>query len=122
MGRGELRLLLAGQAPAGRADAADAGGDHAPVLHHLVAADRAAWTIDVAAVLAARQRPELATFYLVAAGILANCPGAFPNPAPPAAVAAPLDLRRGFGEPTPAVGSSFRIMETLVAAAQIRHV
>nr|AHE39225.1 hypothetical protein pFRL3_448 [Streptomyces sp. FR1] len=87
------------------AAAPDAGDDgYAMVLHRLVAADPAAWTTDVPAVLTALGRPELAAFYLAAAAAHADRPGAFPDDALPAAVAAALEVRRGLGEPAPTVG------------------
>ncbi|MFF4205768.1 hypothetical protein ACFYZ8_34535 [Streptomyces sp. NPDC001668] len=105
----DLTELAAGQGPVAAATALaaapDAGDDgYAMVLHRLVAADPAAWTSDVPAVLAALGRPELAAFYLAAAAAHADRPGAFPDGALPAAVAATLEVRRGFGEPTTAVG------------------
>ncbi|MEU2982627.1 hypothetical protein ABZ678_38590 [Streptomyces hirsutus] len=102
--------LAAGQGPVATAAriaaAPDAGVDgYAMVLHRLVDADPAAWTTDVPAVLAALQRPELAAFYLAAAAAHADRPGAFPDGALPAAVAAALEVRRGLGEIAPTVGS-----------------
>ncbi|MFE0356447.1 hypothetical protein ACFW2K_38805 [Streptomyces nigra] len=102
--------LAAGQGPVAAAariaGAPDAGDDgYAMVLHRLVAADPAAWTTDVPAVLTALGRPELAAFYLAAAAAHADRPGAFPGDALPAAVAAALEVRRSLGEPAPTVGS-----------------
>ncbi|MFD9038682.1 hypothetical protein [Streptomyces bottropensis] len=101
--------LAAGQGPVAAAariaGAPDAGDDgYAMVLHRLVAADPAAWTTDVPAVLTALGQPELAAFYLAAAAAHADRPGAFPDDALPAAVAAALEVRRGLGEPAPTVG------------------
>ncbi|MEU9737427.1 hypothetical protein [Streptomyces sp. NPDC048002] len=105
----DLAELAAGQGPVAAAariaGAPDAGDDgYAMVLHRLVAADPAAWTTDVPAVLTALGRPELAAFYLAAAAAHADRPGAFPDDALPAAVAAALEVRRGLGEPAPTVG------------------
>ncbi|MEU6673780.1 hypothetical protein [Streptomyces sp. NPDC046925] len=105
----DLVALAAGQGPVATAAriaaAPDAGDDgYAMVLHRLAAADPAAWTTDVLAVLTALGRPELAAFYLAAAGAHANRPGAFPDGALPAAVAAALEVRRSLGEPAPTVG------------------
>ncbi|MFJ3279011.1 hypothetical protein [Streptomyces halstedii] len=102
--------LAAGQGPVATAAriaaAPDAGDDgYAMVLHRLVAADPATWTTDVPAVLAALKLPELAAFYLAAAAVHADHPGAFPSGALPAAVAAALEVRRGLGEIAPTVGS-----------------
>ncbi|MFE5374017.1 hypothetical protein [Streptomyces mirabilis] len=102
--------LAAGQGPVATAAriaaAPDTGDDgYAMVLHRLVAADPAARTTDVPAVLAALQRPELAAFYLAAAAAHADRPGAFPDGALPVAVAAALEVRRGLGEIAPTVGS-----------------
>ncbi|GHA75442.1 hypothetical protein GCM10010345_92140 [Streptomyces canarius] len=71
-------------AAAALAAAEDAGADgYAMVLHRLVAADPAAdpaaWTADVPAVLAALQLPELGAFYLAAAAVLADRPDALPD-------------------------------------------
>ncbi|MEV7889902.1 hypothetical protein ACWD3I_24930 [Streptomyces sp. NPDC002817] len=106
---GDLAELAAGQGPvavaARIAGAGDAGDDgYAMVLHQLVAADPAAWTADVPAVLASLRRPELAAFYLAAAAAHADRAGAFPDGALPASVAAALDLCRGLGQMAPAVG------------------
>ena len=105
----DLAELAAGQGPVAAAariaGAPDAGDDgYAMVLHRLVAADPAAWTTDVPAVLIALGGPELAAFYLAAAAAHADRPGAFPDDALPAAVAAALEVRRGLGEPAPTVG------------------
>ncbi len=92
-------------AAAALAAAPDAGDDgYAMVLHRLVAADPAAWTADVPAVLTALGRPEPAAFYLAAAASHADRPGAFPDGALPAALAAALEVRRGLGETAPTVG------------------
>ncbi|MEU9348978.1 hypothetical protein AB0D74_48055 [Streptomyces sp. NPDC048278] len=104
----DLVELAAGQGPVAAATriagAPDAGDDgYAMVLQRLVAAGPTAWTSDVSAVLAALGRPELAAFYLAAAAAHADRPGAFPDDALPAAVAAALGLRRGLGEPAPTV-------------------
>ncbi|MGY5124336.1 hypothetical protein [Streptomyces nigrescens] len=94
---------LAEVAAAALAAAEDAGADgYAMVLHHLVAADPAAWTADVPAVLAALRLPELGAFYLAAAAVLADRPGAFPDRALAAAVTAVLDVRRRLDETAPA--------------------
>lgn len=102
---------LAGQGPVAAATALagaeDAGDDgYAMVLHRLVAADPAAWTSDVPAVLDAIKLPELAAFYLAAAAAHADRSGAFPDGALAAAVAAALGLRRGLdlGDIAPTVG------------------
>ncbi|EGX56744.1 MULTISPECIES: hypothetical protein [Streptomyces] len=105
----DLAELAVGQGPVAAAariaGAPDAGDDgYAMVLHRLVAADPAAWTTDVPAVLTALGRPELAAFYLAAAAAHADRPGAFPDDALPAAVAAALEVRRGLGERAPTVG------------------
>ncbi|MGW0868205.1 hypothetical protein [Streptomyces sp. NPDC002611] len=104
----DLAELAAGQGPVAAAariaGAPDADDGYAMVLHRLVAADPAAWTTDVPAVLTALGRPELAAFYLAAAAAHADRPGAFPDDALPAAVAAALEVRRGLGEPAPTVG------------------
>ncbi|MGJ5797596.1 hypothetical protein ACSCB1_00065 [Streptomyces europaeiscabiei] len=62
------------------------------VLRRLVAADPAAWTADVPAVLAALQLPELGAFYLAEAAVLADRPGTSPDGALAAAVTAILDV------------------------------
>lgn len=93
-----------GQAAAAAAVAAasDAGADgYAMVLHRLVAADPAAWTADVPAVLAALQLPELGAFYLAAAAVLADRPGALPGSALADAVTAALDVRHRLDGPAP---------------------
>ncbi|WP_432158559.1 hypothetical protein [Streptomyces sp. bgisy153] len=105
----DLEQMAAARGPVAAATAlagaADAGADgYAMVLHRLAAADPAAWTTDVAAVLAALERQELAAFYLAAAGALADRPGALPDGELPAAVAAALEVRRGLGEPALTVG------------------
>ncbi|MGW6958793.1 hypothetical protein [Streptomyces chartreusis] len=94
-------------AAAALAAAEDAGADsYAMVLHDLVAADPAAWTADVPAVLAAFERPELGAFYLAATAVLADRPGAFPDNTLADAVAAALDLHRRLDERASDVGES----------------
>lgn len=106
LGEEELAGLGPVAAATALAGAEDAGDDgYAMVLHRLVAADPAAWTSDVPAVLDALKLPELAAFYLAAAAAHADRRGAFPDGALPPAVAAALGLRRGLGEIDPAVGS-----------------
>ncbi|MFE2424414.1 hypothetical protein [Streptomyces hokutonensis] len=105
LGEEELAGLGPVEAAVRIAGAPDAGGvGYAMVLHRLVAADPAAWTGDVPAVLDALRLPGLAGFYLAAAAVYADRPGAFPDGALSAAVAAALDLRRGFAETGPTVG------------------
>ncbi|WP_192583628.1 hypothetical protein [Streptomyces albicerus] len=88
------------------AAAPDAGADgYAMVLHHLVAADPAAWTADVPTTLAALERPELGAFYLAATAVLADRPGDFPDNALADAVTAALDLHRRLNERAPATGT-----------------
>ncbi|ATW52294.1 hypothetical protein CGZ69_35640 [Streptomyces peucetius subsp. caesius ATCC 27952] len=74
---------------------------HILLVHKLVAADPAAWTMDVPAVLEALQRPELAAIYLAAA---AQWPDAFPHGTAHAATAA-LDVHRAL--PGPLAGTDF---------------
>ncbi|MDX2854431.1 hypothetical protein PV342_39695 [Streptomyces sp. PA03-3a] len=89
-------------AAAALAAADDVGADgYAMVLHRLVAADPAAWTADVPAVLKALKRPELGAFFLAAAAAQAHRPTAFPAGTASAAVAA-FALRRAL--PAPAGG------------------
>ncbi|MFJ4700472.1 hypothetical protein ACIP5N_22165 [Streptomyces sp. NPDC088768] len=78
---------------AGAPDAGAAG--YAIVLQRLVAADSAAWTADVPAVLTALVLPELGAFYLAAA---ARRPEAFPA-CPAEAVLAALTLSRTLPAP-----------------------
>nr|WP_181411994.1 hypothetical protein [Streptomyces sp. F12] len=92
-------------AAAALAAAPDAGdGGYAMVLHRLVAAGPAAWTADVPAVLAALKLPQLGAYYLAAAAVHADRPGAFPGTALTGAVTAALDLRRALNRPTPGPG------------------
>ncbi|MEU4077727.1 hypothetical protein [Streptomyces venezuelae] len=85
------------------AEAPDAGdGGYAMVLHHLVAADPAAWTADVPAILNALKLPELGAFYLAAAAGHADRPGAFPGGALAGAVTAALGLVRTLDRPAAA--------------------
>ncbi|MFF9887658.1 MULTISPECIES: hypothetical protein [Streptomyces] len=67
------------------------------VLHHLVAADSAAWTSDVPSALNALKVPELA-----AAAGHADRPGAFPGGALARAVTAALGLVRNLDSPATA--------------------
>ncbi|MFE6157249.1 hypothetical protein, partial [Streptomyces sp. NPDC057889] len=106
----DLAEVAAGHGPAAAAAAlaaaSDAGADgYAMVLHRLVAADPAAWTADVPAVLAALQLPELGAFYLAAAAVLADRSGALPVSAPADAITAALDVRRRLDGPAPAPGT-----------------
>jgi hypothetical protein len=106
VGEEELAGLGPVEAAVRIAGAPDAGGvGYVMVLHRLVAADPAAWTADVPAVLDALRLPGLAGFYLGAAAVCAGRRGAFPDGALSAAVAAALDLRRGLGGIVPTVGS-----------------
>ncbi|MFR9793768.1 hypothetical protein ACL07V_34770 [Streptomyces sp. MB22_4] len=94
-------------AAAALAAAEDVGADgYALVLHRLVAADPAAWTADVPAVMAALRLPELRAFYLAAAAALADRPGALPDGALVATVTAVLDVRRRLDETAPAIGAT----------------
>ncbi|WP_328508287.1 hypothetical protein OG981_53795 [Streptomyces mirabilis] len=94
-------------AAAALAAAEDVGADgYAMVLHRLIAADPAAWTADVPAVSAALQLPELGAFYLAAAAVLADRPGALPDGALAAAVTAVLDVRRRLDETAPAASAA----------------
>ncbi|MFI1530663.1 hypothetical protein [Streptomyces griseus] len=77
------------------------------MLHRLVAADPAAWTRDVPAVLTALERPEPAAYYLAAAAAHADRPGAFPAGELPAAAAAALELRRALVDAGPASVTGF---------------
>ncbi|WP_247701350.1 hypothetical protein [Streptomyces sp. RM72] len=88
--------LAAAAALAGAPDAGAAG--YAIVLQRLVAADPAAWTADVPAVLTALVLPELGAFYLAAAAAAARRPGAFPA-GPAEAVLAALTLSRTLPAP-----------------------
>ncbi|WP_443977607.1 hypothetical protein [Streptomyces anulatus] len=81
--------LAAAAALAGAPDAGATG--YAIVLQRLVAADPAAWTADVPAVLTALVLPELGAFYLAAAASAVRRPGAFPA-GPAEAVLAALSL------------------------------
>ncbi len=103
----DLAEVAAARGPAAAATALaaakDVGADgYAVVLHRLVAADPAAWTADVPAVLAALQLPELGAFYLAAAAILADRPGVLSDGALAAAATAVLDVRRRLDETAPA--------------------
>ncbi|WP_411101066.1 hypothetical protein [Streptomyces sp. x-45] len=94
-------------AAAALAAAEDAGADgYAMVLHRLVAADPAAWTADVPAVLAALQLPELGAFYLAAAAVLADRPDALHDGALADAVTAVLDVHRRLDETAPTTGAA----------------
>ncbi|MFE2046382.1 hypothetical protein ACFXAZ_36770 [Streptomyces sp. NPDC059477] len=95
--------LAAAAALAGAGDAGDDG--YAMVLHHLVAADPVAWTAGVPAVLAALALPELGAFYLAAAAVHADRPGAFPGEMLAGAVTAVLGLRRHLDRPAPAAAA-----------------
>ncbi|GHG13532.1 hypothetical protein GCM10017667_54320 [Streptomyces filamentosus] len=89
--------LAAAAALAGAPDAGAAG--YAIVLQRLVAADPAAWTADVPAVLTAlNDGAELGAFYLAAAAAAARRPGAFPA-GPAQAVLAALTLSRTLPAP-----------------------
>lgn len=88
--------LAAAAALAGAPDAGAAG--YAIVLQRLVAAEPAAWTADVPAVLTALVLPELGAFYLAAAASAARRPGAFPA-GPAEAVLAALTLSRTLPAP-----------------------
>ncbi|MEU2619699.1 hypothetical protein ABZ642_16470 [Streptomyces sp. NPDC007157] len=106
----DLAEVAAEQGPAAAAAALaaveDAGdGGYAMVLHRLVAADPAVWTADVPAILAALQLPELGAFYLAAAAVLADRPGALPAGALTDAVTAALGLRRRLDQTGPAPGT-----------------
>ncbi|WP_279617143.1 hypothetical protein [Streptomyces regalis] len=107
----DLAEVAAGHGPvaaaAALATADDAGADgYAMVLHRLIATDPAAWTADVPAVLAALQLPELGAFYLAAAAVLADRPGALPGSALADAVTAALDVRRRLDETTSATDTA----------------
>ncbi|MFC8704902.1 hypothetical protein ACFUIV_22325 [Streptomyces anulatus] len=92
-------------AAAALAAAPDAGDDgYAMVLHHLIAAGPAAWTADPPAILGALQLPELGAFYLAAAAVHADRPGAFPGTTLTGAVTAALGLRRALDAPAPTAG------------------
>ncbi len=88
--------LAAAAALAGAPDAGAAG--YAIVLQRLVAADPAAWTADVPALLTALVLPELGAFYLAAAATAVRRPGAFPA-GPAEAVLAALTLSRTLPAP-----------------------
>ncbi|MET8771671.1 hypothetical protein [Streptomyces sp. NPDC004658] len=88
--------LTAAAALAGAPDAGATG--YATMLQRLVAADPAAWTADVPAVLAALVLPELGAFYLAAAAAAARRPEAFPA-GPAQAVLAALALSRALPAP-----------------------
>ncbi|MET8608906.1 hypothetical protein ABZV92_35780 [Streptomyces rubiginosohelvolus] len=101
--REDLRDLAAAGGPlaaaAALAGAPDAGATgYAIVLQRLVAADPAAWTADVPAVLTALVLPELGAFYLAAAAAAARRPDAFPA-GPAEAVLAALTLSRTLPAP-----------------------
>ncbi|MFE4639448.1 hypothetical protein [Streptomyces sp. NPDC056730] len=103
----DLAEAAAGHGPpaaaAALAAASDAGAEgYAMVLHRLVAADPAAWTADVPAVLTSLQLPELGAFYLAAAAVLADRPGS----ALADAVTAVLDVRRRLDETAPATDAA----------------
>ncbi|MFF9786368.1 hypothetical protein [Streptomyces nigrescens] len=100
----DLRELAAARGPAAAAGALaaaeDAGADgYAIVLHHLVAADPAAWTADVPGLLEALDRPALRAFYLLAAAASAHHPDALAGESLPQACAAALQMRRTFPNP-----------------------
>ncbi|MGW5617172.1 hypothetical protein [Streptomyces sp. NPDC003877] len=97
----ESRGPTAGAAALASAPDASDGG-YAMVLHRLVAADPAAWTSEVPAVLNALKAPKLGAFSLAAAACQADRPGAFPGEALAGAVTAALGLVRALGRP-PAV-------------------
>ncbi|MFF7764144.1 hypothetical protein [Streptomyces griseorubiginosus] len=107
---GELEELAAGHGPvaaAARLAAADAGDTvgHILLVHRLVAANPAAWTADVPAVVTAFERPELAAIYL---GAAVQHSAAFPHGVVQAAVAA-LDVHRAVAGPgTPSAGPGLR--------------
>ncbi|MEU3256009.1 hypothetical protein [Streptomyces sp. NPDC006997] len=107
----DLAEVAAARGPAAAAAvlaaAEDVGADgYAMVLHRLVAADPAAWTADVPAILAVLQLPELGAFYLAEAAVLADRPGALPDGALAAAVAAVFDVRRRLDETAPDPGAA----------------
>ncbi|MET8582215.1 hypothetical protein ABZX39_15190 [Streptomyces collinus] len=117
----DLAEVAAARGPAAAAPALaaaeDAGADgYAMVLHRLVAADPAAWTADVPAVLAALQLPELGAFYLAAAAVLADRPGALPDGALAAAVTAVLDVRRRLDETAPATGAAAAVNRSVAGS------
>ncbi|MFD3422109.1 hypothetical protein [Streptomyces decoyicus] len=95
----DLVELAAARGPVAAATAlatapdADAGR-YTSTLHHLVAADPAAWTADVPAVVEALARPALRASYLLAAAASAHRPGALTAENLPQASAAALQLRR----------------------------
>ncbi|MGW2101554.1 hypothetical protein ACWCPX_28420 [Streptomyces olivaceoviridis] len=88
--------LAAAAALAGAPDAGASG--YATVLQRVVAADPAAWTADVPAVLAALVLPELCAFHLAAAAA-ARRPEVFPA-GPAEAVLAALALSRALPAPS----------------------
>ncbi|MHC3534181.1 hypothetical protein ACLQ2M_40250 [Streptomyces sp. DT7] len=88
--------LAAAAALAGAPDAGAAG--YAIVLQRLVAAEPAAWTAVVPALLTALVLPEFGAFYLAAAAAAARRPGAFPA-GPAEAVLAALTLSRTLPAP-----------------------
>ncbi|MFF3639065.1 hypothetical protein [Streptomyces sp. NPDC002250] len=99
----DLAEVAAARGPAAAAAALAAAEDvgvdgYAMVLRRLGAADPVAWTADMPAVLAALRLPELGAFYLAAAAVLADRPGALPDGALVAAVTAVLDVRRHLDE------------------------
>ncbi|MEV7156951.1 hypothetical protein AB0N77_20360 [Streptomyces misionensis] len=96
----DLAELAEARGPAAALAAGDGG--YAMVLHRLVAADPAAWTGDVPAVLAALETPELGAFYLAAAAGHAERPGAFPGGALADAVTAAFGLARTLARPAAA--------------------
>ncbi|MFC8704904.1 hypothetical protein ACFUIV_22335 [Streptomyces anulatus] len=101
--REDLRDLAAAGGPLAAADALagapDAGAaGYAIVVQRLVAADPAAWTADVPALLTALVLPELGAFYLAAAAATVRRPGAFPA-GPADAVLAALTLSRTLPAP-----------------------
>ncbi|MFD5516365.1 hypothetical protein [Streptomyces sp. NPDC127066] len=72
--------------------AGDAGDVMA--LHRLVVADPAVWTVEVPAVLAALELPELGALGLAADAVHADRPGAYPDGELVGAVTATHGLRR----------------------------
>ncbi|MFI1530673.1 hypothetical protein [Streptomyces griseus] len=88
--------LAAAAALAGAPDAGAVG--YAIVLQRLVAAEPAAWTADVPALLTALVLPELGAFYLAAAAAAVRRPGAF-RAGPAEAVLAALTLSRTLPAP-----------------------
>ncbi|MFE4336573.1 hypothetical protein ACFRQM_46725 [Streptomyces sp. NPDC056831] len=94
----DLLELAAEQGPLAAARVLAAANDadadaHADLTSRLVAADPAAWTADVPAVLAELEAPVLRAFYLTAAQAAAHLPGALPGQSLAHAVAAALQLR-----------------------------